>query len=60
MYRGPGLKSGKVQACRDGTVMVLTGERAEADSYLWIQVMDPRGRLGWIPDLYLILMGGGP
>jgi hypothetical protein len=60
MYRGPGLNSGKIQAWRDGTVMVLTGEEALADGYRWIQVMDPKDRLGWIPDPYLILLGRWP
>jgi uncharacterized hydrophobic protein (TIGR00271 family) len=61
MYRGPGLGSGKITAWRDGTVLTVTGSPAEADGYAWIQVIDPRGRLGWIPDLYLIYLGGpGP
>ncbi|MGD2206033.1 MAG: DUF389 domain-containing protein, partial [Anaerolineae bacterium] len=60
MYRQPGLKGGKVQAWRDGTVLTLTGEQAEADGYLWIGVIDPKGRLGWIPDRYLIRLGRPP
>jgi hypothetical protein len=54
MYRQPGLKGGKITAWRDGTVMTLTGLQAQADGYTWIEVIDPKSRLGWIPDLYLI------
>jgi uncharacterized hydrophobic protein (TIGR00271 family) len=54
MYRQPGLNGGKVTAWRDGTVLVLAGGVVEADGYLWRQVRDPKGRLGWIPDLYLV------
>jgi uncharacterized hydrophobic protein (TIGR00271 family) len=60
MYRGPSLSGGKITAWRDGTVMVLIGAVAEADGYVWIQVMDPLGRLGWIPDRYLIHLGRPP
>ena len=54
MYRQPGLGGGKIVAWRDGAVMILTGGQAEADGYFWLEVVDPKGRLGWIPDLYLI------
>jgi len=57
MYRGPGLASGKITAWRDGTVLTIIGGPAEADGYAWIEVIDPRGRLGWIPDRYLIYSG---
>lgn len=57
MYRQPGLSGGKIQAWRDGTVMTLTGEATEADGYVWVQVIDPKGRLGWIPERYLIRLG---
>jgi uncharacterized hydrophobic protein (TIGR00271 family) len=57
MYRQPGLTGGKIGAWRDGTVVTLVGESVEADGYVWIQVIDPRGRLGWIPDRYLVHMG---
>ena len=57
MYRRPGLSGGKIQAWRDGTVMTLTGEATEANGYVWVQVIDPKGRLGWIPERYLIRLG---
>jgi hypothetical protein len=60
MYRQPGLGGGKIQAWRDGTLFTISGETAEADGYLWIRVIDPKGRLGWIPDPYLIYLGRPP
>jgi hypothetical protein len=57
MYRQPGFQGGKIMAWRDGTVMIIAGESVEADGYVWIQVIDPKGRLGWIPERYLILRG---
>jgi uncharacterized hydrophobic protein (TIGR00271 family) len=54
MYRQPGLKGGKITAWRDGTVLTIIGGPVEADGYVWIQVVDPKGRVGWIPDRYLI------
>jgi hypothetical protein len=56
MFRLPNLQGGKIAAWRDGTVMTVTGEPVRADGYLWIQVIDSRGRLGWIPDRYLIYL----
>jgi uncharacterized hydrophobic protein (TIGR00271 family) len=60
MYRQPGLNGTKIGALRDGTVLTLTGESVGADGYVWIQVIDPRGRLGWIPERYLIYLGRPP
>jgi uncharacterized hydrophobic protein (TIGR00271 family) len=57
MYRQPGLKGGKITAWRDGTVMIVVGGPAEGDGYVWIEVIDPKGRVGWIPDRYLIRLG---
>lgn len=54
MYRRPGLKGTKITAWRDGTVLTVAGGPVEADGYVWIQVVDPKGRLGWIPERYLI------
>jgi hypothetical protein len=54
MYRQPSLSGGKVVAWRDGTVMTLSGEVLAADGYLWIQVIDPKGHLGWVPERYLL------
>lgn len=60
MYRQPGLKGVKIAAWRDGTVMTVIGGPVEADGYVWIQVVDPKGRLGWIPDRYLIRLAYSP
>jgi hypothetical protein len=60
MYRQPGLGGGKVTAWRDGTLLILAGRSAETDGYIWIQVVDPKGRLGWIPERYLIPMSRPP
>lgn len=60
MYRQPGLGGGKIQAWREGTVLTIAGGPAEADGYIWIQVIDPKGRLGWIPERYLILLARPP
>jgi uncharacterized hydrophobic protein (TIGR00271 family) len=54
MYRNPGLAGSKIRALPDGTKMTVVGGPVEADGYAWIQVIDPRGYVGWIPDLYLI------
>ncbi len=60
MYRQPGLKGGKITAWRDGTTLIVAGGVAEADGYVWIEVIDPRGRLGWIPEPYLIRLVAPP
>lgn len=60
MYRQPGLQGGKITAWRDGTVMIIAGGPVPADGYVWIQVIDPKGRLGWIPERYLIRLGRPP
>jgi uncharacterized hydrophobic protein (TIGR00271 family) len=54
MYRNPGLAGSKIRALPDGTKMTVVGGPVEADGYVWIQVVDPRGYVGWVPDLYLI------
>lgn len=60
MYRQPSLHGGKIGAWRDGAVMTVADGPVEAGGYLWIQVIDPKGRLGWIPDRYLIYLGRPP
>ena len=54
MYRNPGLAGSKIRALPDGTKTTIVGGPVEADGYVWIQVVDPRGYVGWIPELYLI------
>jgi uncharacterized hydrophobic protein (TIGR00271 family) len=60
MYRQPGLKGGKITAWRDGTVVTHLGGEVEADGYTWIEVLDPKGRPGWIPNEYLIRLSRPP
>jgi uncharacterized hydrophobic protein (TIGR00271 family) len=60
MYRLPGLDGGKIAALPEGALTTLVGGQVEADGYMWIQVMDRRGRVGWIPDRYLIYLGRPP
>ncbi|MBN1660492.1 MAG: DUF389 domain-containing protein [Anaerolineae bacterium] len=54
MFTEPGLRSAKIGALRDGTRVILLGDLVEADGYRWLQVQDTRGRIGWIPDRYLV------
>jgi hypothetical protein len=58
IYRQPGLGGGKIGALRDGTRLVVAGGPVETDGYTWIQVIDPRGRLGWLPERYLVYRRG--
>jgi hypothetical protein len=60
MFSQPSLAGGKIGAWRDGAVITVLGGPVEADGYLWIQVMDPKGRLGWIPERYLVYLGRPP
>jgi hypothetical protein len=60
MYRQPGLGDDKIEAWPDGTVLTVVGGPIEADGYTWIRVVDPRGRLGWIPERYLIYLEEPP
>jgi uncharacterized hydrophobic protein (TIGR00271 family) len=60
MYRQPGLSGGKITAWPDRTVMNVVAEPVALDGYVWIPVLDPRGRLGWIPEEYLIYLGRPP
>jgi hypothetical protein len=43
----------RLHAWPDGTVMLPTGEEAEAEGRRWLQVRDPAGMLGWIPAQFL-------
>ncbi len=60
MFRQANLTGGKIGALRDGAVVMVVGGPVEADGYQWIQVVDPRGRLGWIPNRYLVYLGRPP
>jgi hypothetical protein len=60
MYRQPGVGGDKIAALREGALATVVGGPIEADGYVWIQVMDRKGRLGWIPDQYLTFLGRPP
>jgi hypothetical protein len=60
MLQRPGLDGGKIRAWKDGTVMTIAGGMEEADGYSWIQVIDSKGQLGWIPGRYLIRLARPP
>ncbi len=56
MHRQPELYSVKIAALREGALITVVGGPVEADGYIWIQVIDGRGRIGWIPERYLIYL----
>ena len=60
MYRQPGFQGVKIAALREGAVTTVAGGQVEADGYIWIEVVDARGRLGWIPERYLIYLSRRP
>jgi hypothetical protein len=60
MHREPALASAKIGALREGGLMTVAGGPVEADGYVWIQIVDRRGRVGWIPERYLIYLGRPP
>ncbi|MGD8904469.1 MAG: DUF389 domain-containing protein [Anaerolineae bacterium] len=60
MYRRPGFGGIKIAALREGAVTAVIGGPVEANGYVWIQVVDSRGRMGWIPEPYLIYLGRPP
>ena len=60
MHREPALASGKITALREGAVTTVAGGPVEADGYVWIQVIDRKGRVGWIPKRYLLYLARPP
>jgi len=60
MYRQPGLDGVKIAALREGARITVTGGPVSADGYIWIQVIDGKGRIGWIPERYLIYLVRSP
>ena len=39
-----------------GTVLTVLYGYEIVDGWVWIEVMDPEGRLGWIPQFYTVLI----
>ena len=61
MRQGPGLGSPKIGALRESAPLtIVTAAPVEADGYIWVQVIDSRGRLGWLPQRYLAYMARPP
>jgi hypothetical protein len=44
----------KLEAWPDGTALQVVGRDAEAEGRLWKKVMDPDGRIGWVPAQYVV------
>ncbi len=54
IWQEPGKN--RLTAWPDNTILeLLSDERPSADGKTWRRVRDPRGREGWIPDIYLIV-----
>jgi hypothetical protein len=52
LYQSPGGPIiGQVRA---GQTLTLLYGRQEVDGIIWVQVMDDEGRIGWIPEIYII------
>jgi len=60
MYRQPGFGGDKITALREGALTTVIGGAVEADGTVWIQVMDRKGRVGWIPKRYLLYLERPP
>jgi len=61
MRQGPGLGSPKIGALREGAPLTIAAAApVEADGYVWVPVIDGRGRLGWIPQRYLVYLAHPP
>ena len=43
----------RLRAWPDGTIVLPTGQEAEAEGRQWREVRDPAGTVGWIPAAYL-------
>ncbi len=52
--RDPRLDSPRITALREGVVVQLTGRSAEADGFVWIEVVIPSGQVGWIAEPFLV------
>ena len=47
----------RITAWPDNTILeLLSDERPSADAKTWRKVKDPRGREGWIPDIYIVVI----
>lgn len=51
LYQTPG--GPVIGQIRSGQVLTLLYGKQETGGLIWIEVMDPEGRVGWIPEIYL-------
>jgi uncharacterized hydrophobic protein (TIGR00271 family) len=52
LYQSPGGPI--IGQIRAGQTLTLLYGRQEVDGIIWVQVMDEEGRIGWIPEIFLI------
>lgn len=45
---------------RFGQVLTLLYGKQESGGLIWVEVMDPEGRIGWIPEIYLRVVTATP
>jgi hypothetical protein len=57
LRREPGL-SEILTVVPDGTVVQLTGRRAEVEDFVQVEVILPDGWIGWVAEEYLVSYGG--
>ena len=57
LRREPGL-SEILTVVPDGTVVQLTGRRAEVEDFVQAEVILPDGWIGWVAEEYLVNYGG--
>ncbi len=52
--RDPQPDAPRITALRDGAVVQATGQRVESDGFVWLEVVIPDGRVGWIAEPFLV------
>jgi len=58
LYQSPG--GPVIGSIRPGQVLTLLYGRQELDGLIWVEVMDNAGRVGWIPEIYLLAITATP
>jgi uncharacterized hydrophobic protein (TIGR00271 family) len=58
IYQSPGGPI--IGQIRAGQVLTLLYGRQEFGGLIWVEVMDEEGRIGWIPEIYLIQIAPTP
>jgi len=48
----------KLTAWPEGTRLRRVGAEVEGEGRLWVQVADPAGQVGWVPEDYVVINGG--